>query len=162
MEKRRGVGIPNLFGAVCATAKDKGYLKKTATSLDIKLGNKLTKNILCDSIKNKLLFMEKYSTTKDGNKFTYMMVPKNHPTYKFPYNLEDRLEYYKKLISEQIKFKINISVKKNTKTDENYGKKVMTYTMEIDDSADLREFEPLLKDTLGAVKKNKKWIIEID
>lgn len=162
LEKRRGVGIPNLFGAVCATAKDKGYLKKVATSLDIKLGNKLTKNILCDSIKNKLLFMEKYSTSKDNNKLTYMMIPKNHPIYKFPYNLEDRLEYYKKLISDQIKFKINITVKKNTKTDENYNKKITTYTMEIDDSPDLRDFEPLLKDTLGGVKKNKKWIIEID
>jgi len=113
LEKKRGVGIPNIYGAVCITAKDKGYLKKVAKELEIKLGGKLTKNILCDTIKNKLLFLEKYVTGKD--KVTYMMIPKDHPTYKFPYNLEDRLEYYKKILSDQIKFKLDVHIKKINK-----------------------------------------------
>jgi len=160
LEKKRGVGIPNIFGAVCTTAKDKGYLKSVAKELNIKLGNKLTKNILCDSIKNKLLFLEKYATGKD--KLTYVMVPKDHPTYKFPYNLEDRVEYYKKILADQIKFKVNVHVKKNTKNDEFYGTKVTVYTMEIDNNSNLDPFKKLLTETLHAVKKGDKWIINID
>lgn len=160
LEKKRGVGIPNIFGAVCTTAKDKGYLKKVAKELEIKLGNKLTKTILCDTIKNKLLFLEKYATGKD--KVTYMMVPKDHPIYRFPYNLEDRLEYYKKILSDRIKFKLNINVKKVTKSDEFYGTKVTTYVMEIDDTRDLDQFKKLLMEELFAVKKGNKWIVNID
>jgi superfamily II DNA or RNA helicase len=160
LEKKRGVGIPNVYGAVCTTAKDKGYLKTVAKQLDIKLANKLTKNILCDEIRNKLLFMEKYATGKD--KLTYIMIPKDHPIYPFPYNLEDRVDYYKKILADQIKFKVNVNVKKNTKTEDTYGTKVTTYVMEIDHNSNLDSFTNLLTETLHAVKKGNKWIINID
>jgi len=43
------------------------------------------------------------------------MVPFDHPKYKFPLNLEDRLEYLKNnsevILSQKIKFKENISKK---------------------------------------------------
>jgi len=160
LEKKRGVGIPNIYGAVCTTAKDKGYLKSVAKQLDVKLSGKLTKNVLCDSIKNKLLFMEKYAVGKD--KLTYLMVPKDHPIYRFPYNLEDRVEYYKKILADQIKFKLNMTVKKNNKTDETYGAKVTTYTIEIDHNSNLDNFTKLLTETLHGVKKGNKWIINVD
>jgi hypothetical protein len=52
-----------------------------------------------------MLELEKYAT---GNKkITYIMIPKNHPIYPFPYNLEDRVEYIKneihKIIEDDIK-----------------------------------------------------------
>jgi hypothetical protein len=41
------------------------------------------------------------------------MIPKNHPEYKFPLNLEDRTEYLKdninKLLSKNIKFNVKES-----------------------------------------------------
>ena len=44
-------------------------------------------NYELNDIKNTLLDYEKYSTGKD--KMTYVMIPANHPEYRFPYNLED-------------------------------------------------------------------------
>ena len=68
---------------------------------------------MCTKIMNKLIELEKYSTGK--NKKTYIMVPFDHPKYKFPLNLEDRLEYLKNnsevILSQKIKFKENISKK---------------------------------------------------
>ena len=48
---------------------------------------------LCQQIKNKMLELEKYSTSAEKTKKTYMMIPANHPVYPFPYNLEDRAEF---------------------------------------------------------------------
>jgi DNA polymerase III delta prime subunit len=116
-EKKRGTGIQTFKGAVCATAKDKNYLIKIIkkipdiTKTEIDRINKLTRNEICDELKNKLLYLEKYSTTKDKNKMTYVMIPSNHPIYPFPYNLEDRLKLLIKKISN-IKSDIEILVKK--------------------------------------------------
>ena len=33
--------------------------------------------------KNRLLFLEKYATTNDNNKKTYIMVPSDHPFFLF-------------------------------------------------------------------------------
>jgi hypothetical protein len=78
---------------------------------EIKRINKLTKENICNELKEKLLFLEKYSTTKDNNKITYVMIPLNHPTYPFPYNLEDRIKYIIKKINK-ISSNIEILVKK--------------------------------------------------
>ena len=97
-DKKRGTGIPTLKGAVCATSKDKDYLmnliKKIPgnTAEDIKKINKLIREDICNELRNKLLYLEKYSTKKDNNKITYVMVPANHPTLPFPFNLEDRIK----------------------------------------------------------------------
>ena len=40
------------------------------------------KNKMCDYIKEKLLFLE----INANNNTTYVMIPANHPTYKFPLN----------------------------------------------------------------------------
>ncbi len=107
LEKKRGTGIPSLKGAVCATSKQKEYLEELAKDVGIKLNVKdLTRDDICNSIMNKLIELEKYST---GNKkITYIMIPKNHPKLKFPLNLEDRAEFIKnevnKLLSTNIKF----------------------------------------------------------
>mgnify|MGYP000619053226 CR=1 FL=1 len=53
---------------------------------------------------DKLLELEKYSKGKD--KITYIMIPKNHPKYKFPFNLEDRTEYIKNKVSNILNKKV--------------------------------------------------------
>ena len=97
LKKKRGTGIPTFKGGVCSTSKDKPELIKIIKKIDflskedIKKVSKFTKEELCNSIKDRLLYLEKYSTKKDKNKKTYIMIPKNHDIYEFPYNLEDRI-----------------------------------------------------------------------
>ncbi|AYV79674.1 MAG: SNF2-like helicase, partial [Faunusvirus sp.] len=105
LSKKRGTGIPSLKGAVCETSKDKTYLIKIANDLGIKdIESQITRMSICSIIKNKLLQLEKYS--KGHDKKTYIMIPKNHPVYEFPFNLEDRLKY----IVKELKFKIKMDV----------------------------------------------------
>jgi len=117
LNKKRGTGIPTFKGGVCSTSKDKHYLMKIMKKIpnidsdELKRINKLTKENICNELKEKLLFLEKYSTTKDNNKMTYVMIPLNHPTYSFPYNLEDRVKYIIKKINK-ISSNIEIIVKK--------------------------------------------------
>lgn len=112
-DKKRGTGIPTLKGAVCSTSKDKDYLINKLKNIkqynfDIKKLSKMTRSKICNEIKNILLDLEKYSTTKDKNKMTYIMIPKDHPIYPFPYNLEDRVKYtiskIKKIVDREFKF----------------------------------------------------------
>ena len=108
LEKKRGTGIPSLKGAVCATSKEKEYLESLAKNIGIKkIGKELTRDTICELIKDKLIELEKYS--KGKNKMTYIMVPSNHPKLKFPLNLEDRIEYIKtntnKILSKNVNFK---------------------------------------------------------
>lgn len=117
LEKKRGTGIPSLKGAVCATSKEKEYLETLAKNIGIKKINyNDTRENICNMIKNKLIEMEKYS--KGKNKMTYIMVPSNHPTLKFPLNLEDRIEYIKthanKILSKNITFKEKTDSKAKT------------------------------------------------
>ena len=71
---------------------------------------KETRELLCNFIRDKLLYLEKYSTTADKNKVTYVMIPYDHPTFKFPFNLEDRLKYkiskLKKIINREFDYKL--------------------------------------------------------
>ena len=116
--KKRGTGIPTLKGAVCSTSKDKEYLMNLIKKIpninknEINRIDKLTRELICNELKNKLLYLEKYSTTKDNNKVTYVMIPYNHPLYPFPYNLEDRIKYISDKINTIIGKNIDISIKK--------------------------------------------------
>ena len=65
-------------------------------------------------IKDKLIELEKYS--KGKNKMTYIMVPSNHPTLKFPLNLEDRIEYIKTTTNKILSKNISFKEKTDTKT----------------------------------------------
>ena len=117
LKKKRGTGIPSLKGAVCATSKDKEYLDNLAKNIGVKIKKKIrTRDNICDLIKEKLIELEKYS--KGKNKMTYIMVPPNHPTLKFPLNIEDRIEYIKtnvnKILSKNINFEENTNSKKKS------------------------------------------------
>jgi hypothetical protein len=59
---KRGSGIPTLKGAVCATAKSKEYLMKIIKKIpyienvEINRIDKLTRDDICNEIKNKFYF----------------------------------------------------------------------------------------------------------
>lgn len=114
LEKKRGTGIPSLKGAVCNTSKDKNLLINIAKKIGVSDLDKYmddTRLSICQLIRNRLLFLEKYNTNKDNNKYTYMIIPINHPKYQFPYNLEDRVYY----IIEQLQSKISITLNYDVK-----------------------------------------------
>lgn len=149
LDKKRGTGIPSLKGAVCATSKQKEYLEGIAKKVGLKIKKDETRSDLCNRIRDKFLELEKYSTGK--NKVTYVMIPTNHQSLPFPYNLEDRVEYIKEKIAEQIKFKININVSKKDKK----------YTITIKDEDKLKDFHKLFKKLGGNLEKNK-WVFNIE
>jgi hypothetical protein len=115
LEKKRGTGIPSIKGAVCATSKQKEYLETLLKELGIKIQKTdMTRDDICNDIMNKLIELEKYSTGK--NKITYIMIPNNHPTLKFPLNLEDRVEYLQNYINKILAKNINFDIKNDNKT----------------------------------------------
>jgi hypothetical protein len=125
LDKKRGTGIPTFKGAVCSTSKDKEYLMKLVRMIpniskaEIARIDKLTREQTCLEIRDKLLYLEKYSTTKDGNKITYMMIPIDHPIYPFPYNLEDRIKYKMKIVNKLAGLPVDILTKKQKDKNDN-------------------------------------------
>ena len=116
--KKRGTNIQTFRGSVCSNSKTREYLDNIAIKLKIKNLETFTRETLCNEIMNKLFYLEKYSIGND--KKTYLIIPSNHPKYKFPLNLEDRVEYVKTQVEELIKginIKFNIKNKENTKYD---------------------------------------------
>ena len=162
LDKKRGTGIPTFKGAVCSTSKDKEYLMKLVrmmpniTKNEIIRIDKLTRELICLEIKEKLLYLEKYSTTKDGNKMTYTMIPFNHPIYKFPYNLEDRIKHYIKVINKLTGRSIDVLVKKQKDKQEN-----ATYELSFKNDKYIKE---IIKDIekIGFILKNDTWTCILD
>ena len=104
--------------------------------------------------------MEKYSTSKNKNKLTYVIIPDNHPTFKFPYNLEDRVKWIIDKIKEKIKFKIDINIR-NIPIKIN-NENVVEYDIMISNNSNLDDFRPFLED-LGAelLKDKNAYKIEV-
>lgn len=151
LDKKRGTGIPSLKGAVCGTSKSKAYLVNIAKKIGAIIPEKNeTRTHICKLIKDRLLHLEKYSTDKDNNKYTYMMIPKNHPIYPFPYNLEDRTKYIQQQIKEQIKFKIQFTTSKSI----NKKTKLPSYTILLKNTSNLKEFHNLFEQLNGVLKKD--------
>jgi len=167
LDKKRGTGIPSLKGAVCSTSKDKIYLLKHIKNLDdtidIKKIRIKNRDYLCTFIKNKLMFSEKYAISKNKNKITYLIIPCNHPTMLFPFNLEDRIKYIINTIQKNSGIELNYQVKKQQngtflgKTDKNLPK----YEIIIKDSKSLISSNEFIK-KYGGKLVNKEWIVLID
>jgi DNA polymerase III delta prime subunit len=162
LDKKRGTGIPTFKGAVCSTSKNKEYLMKLIKKMPKKNDeetlriSKLTRELICLEIKEKLLYLEKYSTTKDDNKITYIMIPINHPIYKFPYNLEDRIKYYIKNINKLAGKSIDILVKKQKDKKDDF-----MYEMSFLNDKNIKEITEEIQ-KLGFVLKDNKWICILD
>jgi len=164
--KKRGTGIPSLKGAVCNTSKDRNLLIKIAKEIDIKNIDKYmddTRISICDQIKKRLLFLEKFSTNKQKNKLVYMIIPTNHPIYPFPFNLEDRAKH----IIDDLQSKISISLKtkieniKNGIFEDVRDKEFAKYKITINNGDDLKEYFELLK-SKNFVKENDSWVLIIE
>jgi len=146
LEKKRGTGIPSLYGAVCSIAKNKQYLFKVINKLNMKVDkHAVSRTVICEQIREKMLHLEKTSTGK--NKKTYVIIPSNHPEYPFPYNLEDRVEYIEKQFDEQYG-DVKTSVQKKNES----------YTITIQDTPKFKDNDKLLK-KYDAMKKNSVWEI---
>jgi hypothetical protein len=76
-----------------------------------------------------MLFLEKYSV---DNK-TYIIVPKNHSTYEFPFNLKDRVDYIKRKLAN---FKVNVKKEDNGIFDGVRNKKYPKYIINIEGNLD--------------------------
>lgn len=157
--KKRSTGLFSIFGSVCSTSKDRDYLDKISKELKIKTDKNEVRLDICEKIKEKLLFLEKYSTSKKGNKLTYVMIPADHKDYPFPYNLEDRKDYIINQLKDELKFKLDISVKeiKNIVKEEN----VLEYIIELKDSPNIKDYKNLLISQSFKLTGNK-WIRKIE
>ena len=167
LDKKRGTGIPTLKGAVCSTSKDKEYLvnilKKLPKNDIIEVKKSKTRDSLCKLIKNKLLFLEKYSTSKDKNKLTYIMIPSNHDELDFPFNLEDRIKDKINKINKIINRNINITVNKSKNGIflNKRNKDLLKYTIILDNSKYIKDNEKSIKN-LGFKLIDNKWELIVE
>ena len=160
LEKKRATGIPSLKGAVCSTAKSKRYLDKVASNLKVITNKNDTRTEVCKKIEQKMLLLEKYSTIKDKNKFTYVMIPVDHPIYKFPYNLEDRVNNIIEKIKNEVNVKLDINIKTKKKTS-NEEKGYISYYIHIKDDNKIKDYIEFIKN-LGGIINGQEWIINVE
>lgn len=159
-DKKRGTGIPSLKGAVCATSKSKEYLEHIADILGASYAKNMTRNDLCESIEKQMLWKEKYATNSADDKYTYIRLPINHPKYKFPYNLEDRVEYIKSQIRAEIKHTFDSeTIKDIIKSGEFKG--MPSYKIIIKKKQQLEEYNDFFK-KLGAHESKDSWTIIVE
>jgi hypothetical protein len=162
LDKKRGTGIPTLTGAVCNTSKDKKYLLDIAKTVGVDMkSTKITRTKICNEIRERLLYLEKYSTGK--NKMTYLMIPANHATYKFPLNLEDRIKYITTNLKEEIAVTIDISVTKDNGGifEGKRDKKLPRYILMFNDSEKLKQYNNNIK-LKGFELVKDKWQLIIE
>ena len=112
LDKKRGTGIPSLKGAVCDTSKNKEELLDIMKILKIKNVDENSRSNVCKYIRDRLLLLEKYSLNENKNKLTYIIIPSNHPNYKFPLNIEDRIINIQKKTQNKIPFNIKFNTNK--------------------------------------------------
>ena len=159
LEKKRGVGIPSLKGSVCATSKTNEYLEFISKKLKINANDLTSRESICSKIKHKLFELEKYS--KGNNKKTYLIIPKNHPVYEFPLNLEDKASIIKQKLQQIIPKKLKNYKEKEEDVDakENKNCLVKHYKIEISFSIDdLSNSEENNIKKLGFEEHKGKWI----
>ena len=117
-----------------------GIKKEEITRID-----KLTRESICTEMKDKLLYLEKYST---DNK-TYVMVPANHPVFPFPYNLKDRVKYRIKEINTILERDIDI---KTSKKDKSYE---LSFKNE-------KFMEKEVLEKIGCKLEGKEWVLKLE
>lgn len=156
LDKKRGTGIPSLKGAVCFSSKNREVLENISKELKINIKPDETRQTICDKIKDAMLLLEKYGTDANHNKLTYVMVPSNHPTLRFPYNLEDYIDATVKKIKKEIAIKLNITVSSNKKKS-GYP----SYSISFDNNPQLDSYTKFLS-SINANKNNNKWVITVE
>ncbi len=168
--KKRGVGVPTLTGAVCETSQKKEELNKLAKHLNIDVPKKSETEKksgrvkICKLIRNRLLYLEKYSTVKDKNKFTFMIIPSNHPKYPFPFNLEDRIDIIINNIKNKTQLKLDINIEKSNNGifEDVRSKDLVKYIIKINNSNDLEKFEKFLNSYGFLLNNKKQWTLIVE
>ncbi len=156
LEKKRATGIPSITGAVCYSSKSKEYLEKIAETVGVKPVKGETRIDLCEKIKERLLFLEKTGTSEKKDKMTYVIIPRNHPVYPFPYNLEDRVAYIISSIKERIKFDIKIV----SKEEKDKVTKLSKYVVTVDHNKKIEQFATLFESLGGKLVKDQ-WVFTV-
>jgi len=150
-DKKRGIGITSFKGAVCDNAFEKEELLKIAKKVNaINFNPSGTRSDICIQIKDRLLFLEKYNV----DNITYLIIPKNHSEYEFPFNLKDRVEYVKNKLKD---FKVSVKKEDNGIFDGIRNKKYPKYILNIEG-----EIDSSLADELKLTKSGKKYIKYIE
>lgn len=158
LEKKRQVGLPSFSGSVCISSKSKKYLENLLTKLGVPKPKSGTRLDICQSIEDKLLLLEKYSSGKD--KKTYLIIPSNHPKIPFPLNLEDRVTDRVDKIKKEIGSKINID-KNKIKKSSGPEKGMPSFELKIKDDDKVKEHQEFLK-KMGFVKQGKDLVLLLD
>jgi superfamily II DNA or RNA helicase len=158
LAKKRETGIPTFKGAVCKTAKDKKSLISIANSLKISSKNIGKRNIICDTIRDKLYDLEKYSTNADKNKLSYLIIPSNHPSIPFPLNLEDRIKNI--INSIQKETKTNIAPKIYTDPIQGRFADINYVTYRLEYPKDMGKFKDIMV-SKGGIQTGDKVVIKI-
>jgi hypothetical protein len=114
---------------------------------------------MCEAIKTKLLHLEKYATDKNKDKFTYIIIPSNHRLYKFPYNLEDRIEYIEDTIKHYTKSDLKINVDKKIDKKSKLPSYVMTTNI-ASKKPELLEFIGKMDGTFDKKTNELRFIID--
>ncbi len=168
LKKKRGTGIPSLTGAVCETSKKKEELLEVGKYLGIKTDKAILNQTdsrvgICGLIRNRLLYLEKYSTTKDKNKYTYMIIPDNHPIYPFPLNLEDRIQHLIKQLENKIPFKFESKIEKSTNGifEGKRDKSLLKYVLKLVHTKELGKYEAFVS-KLGFKLEKNIWSITME
>ena len=150
-DKKRGVGITSVKGAVCDNAFERDELLKIAKKINaVNFDPSGTRFDICAQIKERLLFLEKYSL----DNITYLIVPKNHISYEFPFNLKDRVDYVKNKLKD---FKVSVKKEDNGIFDGIRNKKYPKYILTIEG-----EIGESLVNELKLTKNGKKYIKYIE
>lgn len=170
MGKKRGFNIPTIKGTVCETSSKKKELYHLAkhigidvSSIKLKQDTRGSKRQICKLIASRMLYLEKYSTEKDKNKFTYLIIPSNHPLYSFPLNLEDKVTHIFNKIKLLIPIKFNSDVERMNDGifEEKRLKQLPRYKLLIKNNKDLNKFEHILiNNGFELIKNNWQKIIE--
>jgi hypothetical protein len=160
LDKQRQTGLATDKGAVCVTAKSKGYLKKLAKKLDIDTNNIKKRTHYCAAIQHDFYLKEKYSVGKD--KLTYLKIPFNHPKYEFPLNLQDRVDDRINRLNKKIPITLKIKTHKiKKKTGPEKGRP--SYKIIIKETAKLGEYKKIIMDMNGEYnKKDKEYVILLE
>ncbi len=149
LDKKRATGVVSFLGCVC-TSKDRNVIVDIAKTLNL-TDNNYTRESLCKMIQDELMDREKYQTGK--HKLTYFIVPFNHETLHFPYNLEDRRDYVINQIDDKIKYKIKYDIEKNKKDSRGWTITIK-HTDKLDDYVGVLE-------KLRFVRTGDLWILDI-
>jgi len=156
LSKKRGTGIPTQKGSVCFSSYTKDDLDDIALKLNLKLDKDIIRVDICEEIRKRLLYLEKYSI-KD-KKMTYVIIPFDHPKYPFPYNLIDRIKFKISKLQDKIPIEFDFEtqeLKTGIFEDDNIkSNKLTSYIIKIKENNDLKSYHYILKNMKFNLDKN--------